>query len=63
MKTSSRVPVRKLLASCATATFVFAVPATAIAQDGQQASTATGLEDIIVSARRRLNPSRIHLWP
>ncbi len=53
MNRSSHMPARNLLASCATAALAFGIPGTAFAQDGQQASMSTGLEDIIVSARRR----------
>jgi iron complex outermembrane receptor protein len=44
---------RTLLASCALATTAGAFAVPALAQSDQQASTSTGVEDIIVSARRR----------
>jgi len=53
MQKSGRDPVRNLFASCATAAIVLAMPGVAAAQEEQQASASTGLEDIIVSARRR----------
>ena len=44
---------RSLLASCALATCFGAVAAPALAQSEPQAAASTGVEDIIVSARRR----------